>query len=197
MRNNLLAHFLLGWILYLVPTLVCSSSYSQIFMSPAGGTKHPQHTDTISNLISLHKDLISIESITGNEYDVGHYLHSYLSSRNFTVETQYVHSVQPTASPHDKPRLNIFAYRGTTRSTRLLVTSHMDTVGPYIPYHRTSNGEGNGICGRGSTDAKGCIASQILAVEELIIEGSIHEGDIGLLFVVGEEVNGAGMVLVW
>ncbi|EDN98992.1 hypothetical protein SS1G_13852 [Sclerotinia sclerotiorum 1980 UF-70] len=66
-------------------------------------------------------------------------------------------------------------------------------VGPYIPYSRSSNGEGNEICGRGSTDAKGCMASQIMAVEELMAEKSIHEGDIGLLFVVGEETNGASM----
>ncbi|KAF7903142.1 uncharacterized protein EAF01_006191 [Botrytis porri] len=99
--------------------------------------EHSRLTDAESNLIRLHKDLISIESITGNDL--------------------------------------------------------MDTVGPYIPHSRSSDGEENMICGRGSTDAKGCMTSQILAVEELIAEYSIHEGDIGLLFVVGEETDGAGM----
>ncbi|KAI9647171.1 hypothetical protein NHQ30_003554 [Ciborinia camelliae] len=157
------------------------------------GAEQSQFTNSQLNLVNLHKDLISIESITGNEYDIGQYLHFYLSSRNFTVETQHVPSVPLTATLNDKPRSNIFAYKGTTRNTRLLITSHMDTVAPYIPYTRSSNGEGNEICGRGSTDAKGCIASQIMAVEELIAEESIDKGDIGLLFVVGEERNGAGM----
>lgn len=167
------------------------------FQNPMNLETQPPHLidtqGTQSNLINLHKDLVSIESITGNEYDVAQYLHSYLSSRNFTVEYQHVQPVQLTNNSNDKPRLNIFAYTGKTRNTRLLITSHMDTVAPYIPYSRSLDGEENEICGRGSTDAKGCIASQIIAVEELIEQESIHEGDIGLLFVSGEEVNGAGM----
>ncbi|KAJ8060153.1 hypothetical protein OCU04_010502 [Sclerotinia nivalis] len=179
-------------------SIVESSSFDppQIPINAGAKNPHYQSTDPESKLVNLHKDLISIESITGNEYGIGQHLYSYLSSRNFTVETQYVSSTQllhGVDNIDDKPRLNIFAYKGTTRGTRLLITTHMDTVGPYIPYSRSSNGKGNEICGRGSTDAKGCMASQIMAVEELIAEESIHEGDIGLLFVVGEETNGAGM----
>ncbi|TGO50706.1 hypothetical protein BOTNAR_0383g00050 [Botryotinia narcissicola] len=162
----------------------------------SANAEHSLLTEIESTLIGLHKDLVSIESITGNEYEIGQYLNSYLSSRNFTVETQHVSPIQSASNVqnmYDKPRLNVFAYKGTTRNTRLIITSHMDTVGPYIPYSRSSNGEENMICGRGSTDAKGCMASQIMAVEELIAEDLIYEGDIGLLFVVGEETDGAGM----
>ncbi|KAF7886006.1 hypothetical protein EAF00_010109 [Botryotinia globosa] len=194
MMINCLIPFLLR-SLHLIPFVKSSSfSPSQILMS--ANAEHSRLTEIDSNLIGLHKDLVSIESITGNEYEIGQYLYSYLSSRNFTVETQHVspnQSVSNVQNMYDKPRLNIFAYKGTTRKTRLIITSHMDTVGPYIPYSRSSNGEDNMICGRGSTDAKGCMASQIMAVEELIAEDSIHEGDIGLLFVVGEEIDGAGM----
>lgn len=42
-------------------------------------------------------------------------------------------------------------------------------------------------------DAKGSVASQIIAVEELLAAGKIEEGDIALLFVVGEERGGDGM----
>lgn len=42
-------------------------------------------------------------------------------------------------------------------------------------------------------DAKGSVATQIKAVEELRAAGKIGEGDVALLFVVGEEVGGDGM----
>jgi acetylornithine deacetylase len=47
---------------------------------------------------------------------------------------------------------------------------------------------GTTIYGRGSNDAKGCVATQIHAVEELRKGGKVGDGDVGLLYVVGEEV---------
>lgn len=136
-----------------------------------------------SPLFSLHKSLVEIPSITGNEREVGEWLANYLISKNFTVETQSVSD--------DGGRFNVFAYLGKNRTTNTLVTSHIDTVPPYIPYeYRSSSGS---IHGRGSNDAKGSIASQITAVQELISEEIISEGDVSLLFVVGEEVTGDGM----
>lgn len=41
----------------------------------------------------------------------------------------------------------------------------------------------------------GSMASQVQAVEELRREGKIKEGDVGFLFVVGEEVDHIGMVV--
>ena len=60
---------------------------------------------------------------------------------------------------------------------------------PYWPYER----DGDVIKGRGSVDAKGSVATQIKALEALIETGEVQEGDVGLLFVVGEEVGGDGM----
>ena len=60
---------------------------------------------------------------------------------------------------------------------------------PHIPYSIS----GNTIYGRGSNDAKGSVATQVQAVEELRAAGKLGDGDIGLLYVVGEEVNGVGM----
>ncbi|PUU81322.1 hypothetical protein B9Z19DRAFT_628266 [Tuber borchii] len=132
-----------------------------------------------SPLYSLHRSLIEIPSVTGNEKGVGEWLAAYLMGKNFTVETQAV----------SEDRVNIFAYLGKNRTTHTLVTSHIDTVPPFIPYKATSNT----IYGRGSNDAKGSVASQIIAVEELITEEVISEGDVSLLFVVGEETLGDGM----
>jgi acetylornithine deacetylase len=81
------------------------------------------------------------------------------------------------------------AYIGQERQTRILVTSHIDTVPPFIPYEL----RGDQVWGRGSADAKGSVAAQIFAVERLRDAGKIVEGDVALLFVVGEEKDGHGM----
>ncbi|KAK7432926.1 hypothetical protein QQZ08_000397 [Neonectria magnoliae] len=132
-----------------------------------------------SSLIDLHKALVERPSITGSEANVTDYLRSYLQSAGFTVETQVV----------EKSRENILAYFGSSRKTRVLVTSHLDTVPPHWPYER----HGDVIRGRGTVDAKGSVATQIIAVQALLQEDKIKEGDVGLLYVVGEERGGLGM----
>jgi acetylornithine deacetylase len=138
-----------------------------------------------SKLLALHKALAKIESITGHEHDVAQYLIGYLSLQNLTVETQ---DVGPGLDGRG-PRQNILAYIGKERKTKVLVSSHIDTVPPFWEYER----KGEEIWGRGTVDAKGSVAAQIIAVEELRKKGKLGEGDVGLLFVVGEETGGDGM----
>jgi len=148
-------------------------------------SQHTLFDTTSSSLLELHKALIEIESITGNEAGVTKYLVSYLKSQNFTVETQEV----TPKTDEQEARHNILAYLGKERKTRALISSHVDTVPPFWPYKR----EGDEIWGRGSVDAKASVATQIKAVQELLEAGKIGEGDLALLFVVGEEVTGDGM----
>jgi acetylornithine deacetylase len=133
--------------------------------------------DASKQLLSLHRDLVKISSITGKEAGVGRWLASYLRSQNYSVELQQV-------TPH---RYNVFAY-GSKRNTSILVSSHIDTVPPYWPYGY--NKTTNVIRGRGSVDAKGSVAAQIVAVQE--IREKLQD-EISLLFVVGEETGGDGM----
>lgn len=142
-------------------------------------------TDT---LLTLHKDLISIESVSGHEHAIGQYISSYLSAQNFTIKTQGVPPLEQ--NPHKSERFNVYAYNGRSPKANVLVTSHMDTVPPF--YNYTSK-PGNDIWGRGSVDDKGALAAQIVATLSLLEEGKIGRGDVGLLFVVGEEVDGGGM----
>ena len=135
----------------------------------------PESTST--ELLYLHRKLVEIESITDNEYDVGQWLASYLRNKNFTVETQEV----------AKNRHNILAY-GSKRSTTILVSSHIDTVPPFWPYYH--NKTTDVIGGRGSVDAKGSVAAQIIAV--MALREHLRD-DLSLLFVVGEETGGDGM----
>lgn len=161
---------------YLLSFVAFASSLIEI-QSPLS----PQPSSIVSSspLLELHKSLVEQSSITGSEKPVTEFLRSYLESAGFTVETQAV----------AKNRDNIFAYYNNSRKCRVLVTSHLDTVPPYMPYER----RGNEIWGRGTVDAKGSVAAQIMAVQELNDKEEIQEGDVALLFVVGEEVGGDGM----
>lgn len=147
-----------------------------------GDAQHPLQaplSTSSSSLIDLHKSLVDRPSITGSEGNVSAFLRDYLRGRGFTVETQ----------PVVDDRENIFAYLNSSRRTRVLVTSHIDTVPPFWPYER----RGDEIWGRGTVDAKGSVAAQIVAVESLLEAGTISEGDAALLFVVSEEKDGLGM----
>ncbi|KAF5615985.1 acetylornithine deacetylase [Fusarium sp. NRRL 25303] len=132
-----------------------------------------------SPLLDLHKSLVERPSITGSEKHVTDFLKTYLQDAGFTVETQAV----------AKNRDNILAYYNNTRNTRVLVTSHIDTVPPFWPYER----RGDEIWGRGTVDAKGSVAAQIIAVQELFEKKKVSGSDVALLFVVGEETGGPGM----
>ncbi|KAL1891692.1 hypothetical protein Sste5346_007441 [Sporothrix stenoceras] len=147
-----------------------------------------------ADLVHLHKSLVEIPSITGAEANATAFLVDYLRGRGFTVETQY-------AAPG---RDNLWAYVGKTRQTRVLVTSHIDTVPPYWPYERKSKdgtllsedaplSSSDTIWGRGTVDAKGSVASIILAVEQLLHSDTIGEGDVAILVDVGEEKGGEGI----
>lgn len=144
-----------------------------------------QHTlggsvsQSTSSLIRLHKSLVERQSTSGSEGSVSAFLSGYLQENGFTVDTQRV----------DVGRYNVFAYLGDSRKTRVLVTSHIDTVPPFWPYEK----RGDEIWGRGTVDAKGSVASQIIAVQTLLGTGEIAEGDVAMLFVVGEEQGGVGM----
>lgn len=150
-----------------------------------------------SQLLSFHRRFVEIESITGNEHAAGVFLVKYLRAQNLTVDVQRVsagfsiHANSQDLSDNEHDRFNIHAYVGKHRSTHTLVTSHYDTVPPFWPYHRTDHGRE--IWGRGSVDAKGAVAAQITAFNELRSHGKIGDADVGLLFVVGEETGGDGM----
>jgi acetylornithine deacetylase len=80
--------------------------------------------------------------------------------------------------------MNVWATHPEHPQPELALSTHMDTVPPFIPSSETADR----ICGRGSCDAKGIIVAQIAAAERLKAE-NIH---VGLLFLVGEERDSQG-----
>jgi acetylornithine deacetylase len=130
-----------------------------------------------AELLHLHRKLVEISSVTGDEHSIDKWLASYLRDNGWTVELQEV----------SEKRYNIYAY-GKKRSTTLLLSSHVDVVPPYWPYYH--NETSDIIGGRGSVDAKGSVAAQIIAAQSL--REKLYD-DISLLYVVGEETGGDGM----
>src|SRR5580692_6246028 len=124
--------------------------------------------------VTLTRQLIDIESISGNEAAVGNYLYGELCRLGY--ETQKM--------PVEGNRFNVYATVPDHPQPTVAFSTHMDTVPPFI----TSSEDADRIYGRGSCDAKGIIAAQIAAAERLRRE-QIH---IGLLFVVGEERDSLG-----
>ncbi len=128
------------------------------------------------DLFALTRALVDIDSTTGHEKAVVDYLYTYLSplaaKYNARVERQ-------TAAPD---RDNLFLSFGDPVVT---LSTHMDTVPPFFP----SQEDATHIHGRGSCDAKGIIASMIVAAESLLAAGARN---FALLFVVGEERSSIG-----
>ncbi len=130
------------------------------------------------DIFQFTRALVDIESTTNSEARVSDFLFEHLAplAKKFggRIERQEV-------EPH---RSNVLLFWGEPRVT---LSTHMDTVPPFFP----SREDGEFIYGRGSCDAKGIIAAMIEAARRLLADGLRN---FGLLFVVGEEKNGAGAI---
>jgi acetylornithine deacetylase len=126
------------------------------------------------DVVALTRQLVDIESITGNEALIGDVVHSEL------LRLAY----QASKLPVEGSRHNVYATSPQQPKPTIVFSTHMDTVPPFIP----SSEDATRIYGRGSCDAKGIIAAQIAAAERLRAEGIY----VGLLFLVGEERNSLG-----
>jgi acetylornithine deacetylase/succinyl-diaminopimelate desuccinylase-like protein len=126
------------------------------------------------NVVALTRQLVDIESTTGNEGRVADFLHRELSRLGYHA----------TKMPVEGERSNVFATSPQQARPEIVFSTHMDTVPPFIP----SSEDTARIYGRGACDAKGIIAAQIAAAEQLRQEGIY----VGLLFVVGEEKDSLG-----
>jgi acetylornithine deacetylase len=126
------------------------------------------------DVVALTRQLVDIESITGNEGRVGDRLQRELSRLGYRAENMAV----------EGDRCNVWATWPQQPHPEIVFSTHMDTVPPFIP----SSEDATRVYGRGSCDAKGIIAAQIAAAERLRQEGIY----VGLLFLVGEEKDSLG-----
>src|SRR5664279_2033922 len=121
--------------------------------------------------IHLTRQLVDIESTTYNEGAAAAFLAQFLSERNFDVEKTPV--PQPANSKYQGERANVYAGR-SGETPDIVLSTHIDTVPPFM----SSSEDSEYIYGRGSCDAKGIIAAQIGAAEQLRAMGV----RVGLLF---------------
>jgi acetylornithine deacetylase len=121
----------------------------------------------------LTRALVDIDSTTGREQEIGAWLSRFLRDRGYRVVDQ----------PVADGRFNVFAQLDAP--PQVVFSTHFDCVPPFFPCRR----ELGMIFGRGSCDAKGILAAQVIAVERLREKG---ERRIGMLFVAGEERGSDG-----
>ena len=126
------------------------------------------------DVVALTRQLVDIESVTGNEAAVGEVLCRELSQLGYQARKMTV----------EGGRFNVLATVPEEPRPAVVFSTHMDTVPPFIP----SSEDETRVFGRGSCDAKGIIAIQIAAAEKLRREGI----RVGLLFLVGEERDSQG-----
>ncbi|KAH7380112.1 hypothetical protein BKA66DRAFT_512884 [Pyrenochaeta sp. MPI-SDFR-AT-0127] len=160
-----------------------SSSVSSTAPSPSTTLT----TEETEELFSLHEELVNIPSISGEEGECADFVAKYLEELGYYVEKVPVGST----NTH-----NVFAYPQALKDEgvwpEVLITSHIDTVPPFYPFERR---EENGTIyhyGRGTVDAKGPVATMIIASHKFF-ESRSDNPRLGLLFVVAEETGGAGM----
>ncbi|MBI4503193.1 MAG: M20/M25/M40 family metallo-hydrolase [Gemmatimonadetes bacterium] len=122
--------------------------------------------------IALTRELVQIDSPTGQEGAVGEFLSRALERLGYHVRRQEV----------TPGRWNVLALRETPI---VFFSTHMDTVPPNLPFREDETH----LHGRGTADAKGIAAAQIAAAEAMAAQG---ERRIALLFLVGEEYGSDG-----
>src|SRR5437762_2825429 len=126
----------------------------------------------IMDPIALTRELVQINSPTGEEGPVGEFLAQALERLGYQVRRQEV----------TPGRWNVLA---TREAPLVFFSTHMDTVPPNLPFRE----DPTHLHGRGTADAKGIAAAQIAAAEELAKGG---ERRVALLFLVGEEYGSDG-----
>src|ERR1700731_663639 len=131
------------------------------------------------NVFELTRALIDIDSVTNSERRVGEFLFTHLAN----LAKRHAGRVERMEVEPD--RFNVIAYWGQPLVT---LSTHMGTVPPFF----LSRADQETIWGRGACDAKEIIAAMITAAEKLLNAG---KKNFAVLFVVGEEVNGAGALV--
>lgn len=189
------------WLRALTALATAPAVLADSFQKPLQGSNPiADHSDGPSyrnSLLKLHKDLVGISSTSGREERVGHFLIDYLESKGYKTQKQEVAPVDNT--PKDAKRFNVMAWRGDSdheSKARVAISSHIDVVPPHIEYSIDDGPitRDTMIKGRGSNDAKGSVASMIIALEELLAAGKVDDESVMMLFVVGEEIAGDGML---
>ncbi len=133
-------------------------------------------------MFSTLVDLISIESISGQEEEIGLYIRDHIGRMGLETE---VYRVYDGGS-------NIIARIGDGEP-RIIVETHMD-VAPSLDMKNafTPKIDGDIVYGRGACDVKGGMVSTFIAIEKLLSMEKALPHQIIFAYVVDEEQGGRG-----
>jgi len=126
-----------------------------------------------NRIIEISKNLAETISITGEEYNVAHYLGSEFEKLGMTVKYQEVEEGRPNV---------IGTLKGSGGGPTLMFNAHMD----HFDTPQETKVEGDRIYGRGLVNMKAAFPCYIVAVEMLQKAGVELKGDIIISGVVGE-----------
>ena len=132
----------------------------------------------MTDVVALAAEMLSIQSLSGQEHEVIEFVTRWLVKRGWNVSFQEV-------SPG---RGNVWATRPAANGApagSVALSTHLDTVPPFL----TPRLEEGRLYGRGAADAKGIAAAMMAAADRLVTSG---ENRVQLLFVVGEEKGSDG-----
>jgi len=128
----------------------------------------------LPDVVALTRLLVEIPSVSGEEARIGEVLAEVLGGMGLEVVRQ----------PVPEGRFNVLAHVPGVQP-EVVFNTHMDTVPPLLPFRETDTH----LYGRGVCDAKGILAAQLCALEQLLLGG---ESRVGMLITVDEEVGGLG-----
>lgn len=138
-----------------------------------------------TDALELARQLVAIDSTTYHEGACGEFLDTFLSAAGWVVDRQAV--PRPDAGTPGAEgggeRFNVYAHV-VGETPEVVLSTHFDTVPPYVALRE----DDEFLHGRGTCDAKGILAAQVVAAERLRADGV----RVAMLFVVGEERDSAG-----
>ncbi len=133
------------------------------------------------NLVKLLSELVSIPSVTGEEFKIAQFVKSWFEEHGIEVKLQEV----------EKNRFNVIARVGNGEK-KLLLSGHLDTVAPVHGW-KTDPFElvvkGNKAFGLGALDMKSGVAILMSIISEL----KINDMGIVCVLTVDEEMHSYGM----
>lgn len=132
-------------------------------------------------VVELTKELVAFPSVSGQEGRIAHAIGDRLEKEGWHVTRQPV----PPETPGGEPRINLLAVDDPASPPALVLTTHLDTVPPFIPPRE----DAEYIHGRGTCDAKGIFAAQWIAAQKLRARGV---KGVALLGIAGEETDSFG-----
>jgi succinyl-diaminopimelate desuccinylase len=131
-------------------------------------------------------EVLSIDSVSGKERELGNYLVRYMKEVGLRVETE---AIAPG-------RFNVYGHtRKSHAKPNLMLNGHYDVVNEGCGWTRPAFGgkiEGDKIYGRGAVDMKGGLVAMIEAAALIAQNDKKQHDDVVVAAVVDEEENQAG-----